>query len=255
MSEESDRSHDRIWYVRQSGRESGPFPSGQLRRLLDDGIVQLDDEVSEDQADWRPARDSAEVLPLRFRKPAEAAGGARRAAAERQGETRKALRSLAAIGLVVGAAIVAAWIYQGRSMAPMADCGVAPGPGVNLSRCALDGLAATGLDLTAAVLNNASLAGARLDRAVLDRADLRFANLAAAQLGYVRAVGTQFKGANLRAADLAYADLDDADLSYADLTGAVLGGAVLTGARLDHAIWVDGRRCAPESRGACLPAP
>jgi hypothetical protein len=255
VSEESDRSHDRIWYVRQNGRVSGPFPSGQLRRLLDDGVVQPDEEVSEDQRGWRPARDVPEVSPLRFRKPGEAAGATDRAATERRRDTRKALRSLAVLVMLAGAAITAAWLYQGKSAVVVADCTAMPARGVNLSRCALDGLAATGLDLTGAVLNNASLAGARLDRAVLDAVDLRFADLAAAQLGYARARGAQLKGANLRAADLAYADLTGAELSYADLTGAVLGGAILDGARLDQAIWVDGRRCAAGSLGGCLPPP
>jgi uncharacterized protein YjbI with pentapeptide repeats len=254
VSEESDRSHDRIWYVRQAGRESGPFPSGQLRRLLDDGIVQPDDEVSDDGSAWRPARAVPEVLPLRFRRAGEEPAETARAV-ERARDNRTALRSLAAIGLLIGAALAAAWLYQGGSPAPQADCGATPGPGVNLSRCALDGLDAVGSDLTGAVLNNASLAGARLERTRLERADLRFASLAAAKLAYAQAAGAQFKGANLRAADLAYADLGGTDLSYADLTGAVLGGAMLDGARLDHAIWVDGQRCAPESRGSCLPAP
>jgi hypothetical protein len=255
VSEESDRSHDRIWYVRQNGRVSGPFPSGQLRRLLDDGVVQPDDEVSDDQRAWRRAQGVAEVSPLRFRKPGDRAGATARAATERRRDTRRALRSLAVVAVVVAGAIAAAWLYQGRSAPPVADCAATPGPGVNLSRCSLDGLAATGLDLTGAALNNASLAGARLDRAVLDRADLRFANLAAAQLAYARARGTLLKGANLRAADLANADLAGADLGYADLTAAVLGGAILDGARLDNAIWIDGRRCAPGSLGGCLPAP
>jgi hypothetical protein len=253
VSEESDRSHDRIWYVRQGGRESGPYPSGQLRRLLDDAIVQLDDEVSEDRQGWRRAREVPEVLPMRFRRPEGSADDVREA--EKRHDTRTALRSLAAIGLLVAVALAAAWLYQGRTTVPAADCAATPGPGVNLARCLLDGLGATGLDLAGAVLNNASLAGARLERAVLERADLRYANLAAAQLGYLRAADAQLKGANLRAADLAYADLRNADLSYADLSGAVLGGAVLDGARFDHALWVDGTRCAPGSVGACVPAP
>ena len=255
VSEESDRSHDRIWYVRQNGRVSGPFPSGHLRRLLDDGVVLPDDDVSDDQRGWRRAGDVAEVSPLRFRKPDAAAGSTARAATDRRRDNRRALRSLAIIAVVVAAAMAAAWLYEGRSSASVADCTVAPGPGVNLSRCPLDGLAATGVDLRGAVLSNASLAGARLDRAVLEGADLRFANLAAAQLAYARAGRALLKGANLRAADLAYADLAGADLGYADLTGAVLGGAVLDGARLDQAIWVDGRRCAAGSLGGCVPAP
>lgn len=255
MSEESDRSHDRIWYLRQNGRISGPFPSGQLRRLLDDGVLPPDDEVSEDGQAWRPAREVAEVSPLRLRKPTERSRVTAQAVAERRRDTREALRTLAVVAVVVAGAIAAAWLYQGRSAAPVADCTVAPGPGVRLSHCALDGLAATGRDLTGAVLSNASLAGARFERAVLERADLRFANLATARLAYARAGSASFKGANLRAADLTNADLAGADLGYADLTAAVLGGAILEGARLDNAIWTDGRRCAAGSLGACVPAP
>lgn len=241
--------------MRQNGRVSGPFPSGQLRRLLDDGVVQPDDEVSEDRQGWRRARDVPEVSPLRFRKPGEAAGVSARAATERRRDTRMALRSLAVLGVVVAAAITAAWLYEGKSSVAVADCTIAPGRGVNLARCPLDGLVASGLDLTGAILSNASLAGARLDRTVLEGADLRFAHLAAAQLAYARAGHALLKGANLRAADLAYADLRGADLGYADLTGAVLGGALLDGTRLDQAIWVDGRRCAAGSVGTCLAAP
>jgi uncharacterized protein YjbI with pentapeptide repeats len=255
VSEASDRSHDRIWYVRQNGRVSGPFQSGQLRRLLGDGVVMLEDEVSEDEQGWRRVCDVAEVSPLQLRKPDGAAVASARAACERQRDTRRSLRSLAVLGAVTVAAITGAWLYQGKSASPVADCAVAPGPSVNLSRCPLDGLAASGLDLTGVLLSNASLAGARLDRAVLERADLRFAQLAAAQLAYARARGALFKGANLRAADLAYADLTGADLGYADLTGAVLGGANLEGARFDQAIWVDGRRCAAGSLGRCLATP
>lgn len=253
VNQDTDRSHDRIWFVRRDGQVKGPFPSGKLRRLLDDGVLRPEDEVSDDRKAWRPVASVPEVLPLRFRHALgdQAAG----IAAERRSERRKAVIALVVVLAFVGAAVTAALMFRAPVTRGAAACAAPPGPRVDLARCALDGLSAAGGDLTGAILNNASLAGARLDRARLGGADLRYANLAAAKLGYARLAEAKLVGANLRAADFAYADLTGADLSYADLTGANLGGADLGGARLDSAIWVDGRRCARESVGGCVPVP
>ena len=249
MSADADRSHDRIWYVRRGGREQGPFPSGQLRRLLDDGVIGPDDEVSDDHHEWRRAASVPEVMPMRLRGGTDDA--ALGLAAERATDRWRAMRALAVISALVGTALAGAWLYQGKQTPVAVDCTVRLAGGVNLARCALDGVNAPGADLARADLNNASLAAAKLDRAVLEGADLRYANLAGAALAYARAAGALLKGANLRAADLAYADLRGADLGHADLSGANLGGADLTGARLGSAVWIDGRRCAPTAVGAC----
>lgn len=249
MSDDLDRSRDRIWHVRRGGREHGPYHSGQLRRLLDEGVVGADDEVSEDRHAWRRAGSVPEVLPLRFRR--ETDGAAAGLAAERQRDTHGALRTLAVIGALVAVTLAGAWLYQDGRATVAIDCAAPLAARVNLSRCALDGLNAVGADLAGATLNNASLAAAKLDRAVLEEADLRYANLAGAALGYARAAGANLKGANLRAADLAYADLRGADLGYADLSGANLGGVDLAGARLGSAIWIDGRSCPPTAVGGC----
>lgn len=249
MSDDADRSHDRIWHVRRGGRTQGPFPSGQLRRLMDEGVLTPDDEVSEDRHAWRRAATVPEVLPLRFRRetPDTAAG----LAAERRRDTQRALRALGVIAAVLGLALAGAWLNETDEAAPGVDCSAPPAPRVNLAGCALDGLDATGADLASAMLNNASLAASKLDRARLEGTDLRYANLAGAKLGYVRASGANLKGANLRAADLAYADLRGTDLGHADLTGANLGGADLAGARLGNALWIDGRRCPAVAVGHC----
>ena len=249
MSEDADRSHDRIWHVRRGGREQGPFPSGHLRRLLEEGVISPDDEVSEDRRAWRRAAAVPEVLPVRFRRelPDAAVG----LAAEQRRDTQRALRALGVIAVVLGLALAGAWLYEEENTAVAIDCAAPPAPRANLSRCALDGLSASGADLTGAALSNASLAAAKLDRARLEGADLRYANLAGAALGYAQASGANLRGANLRAADLAYADLRGADLGHADLTGANLGGADIAGARLGSAIWFDGRRCPAAAVGQC----
>jgi hypothetical protein len=253
VNQDTDRSHDRIWFVRRGGQVKGPFPSGKLRRLLDDAVLLPEDEVSEDRKAWRPVTSVPEVLPLRFRHALgdQAAG----IVAERRRDRRKALVTLLVVLGLIGVTVYAALRFRSPVSDTAASCAVPPGPGADLARCALDGLAAPGADLTGAILNNASLAGAQLDRARLGGADLRYANLAAAKLGYARLGEAKLVGANLRAADFAYADLKGADLSFADLTGATLGGADLSGARLDSAIWVDGRRCARESVGGCIALP
>ena len=57
--------------------------------------------------------------------------------------------------------------------------------------------------------------------------------------------------ANLEEAQLLSADLTGADLSDAVLVKADLSDARLEGAVLDRARWVDRRRCAAGSLGAC----
>ena len=108
-------------------------------------------------------------------------------------------------------------------------------------RARLPGADLDGADLSCAGLGGALLDGANLRQAALWGADLRT---------------TSLRGADLRGATLAMALLEGADCSGANLAGADLRGATLGQARfqdaiLDDAIWIDGRHCAAESRGAC----
>lgn len=66
-------------------------------------------------------------------------------------------------------------------------------------------------------------------------------------------LGADLRGAQLINVDLTGANLRYADLREADLSGAHLERADLTGTRLDGAVWIDGRICANNSVGACLP--
>lgn len=152
------------------------------------------------------------------------------------------------IATIVGLAV----LFPDRYARDTTQCNAAPGPGVNWSDCHKEGVPAAGVNLSKANLNSTVLAGANLTGANLDEADLDYAVLNLASLRGAYLAGASLVGASLRQADLSGADLRGANLSYAILAGAVLAGADLTQARLDNAVWVNGRVCAPKSEGRCV---
>ena len=85
-------------------------------------------------------------------------------------------------------------------------------------------------------LAGANLSGTQLEAARLMRANLQGANL---------------QGANLRRAKLEGADFQGADLRGADLKDAYLADNKWDGAHLTGALWIDGRKCGPNSIGKC----
>ncbi len=153
--------------------------------------------------------------------------------------------------VVVAAVALSLFIVPRPAKDVLPDCGGAPRPNVNWSSCQLEGSYLPQTSLVQANLRNANLSGATLVGSVLKRADLAYSSLAMADLRYADVSEASMTGVNLRRANLANADLRGADLSYANLTEAVLRGAKLGGARLDKAIWIDGRVCAPGSLGEC----
>jgi uncharacterized protein YjbI with pentapeptide repeats len=128
------------------------------------------------------------------------------------------------------------------------QCRESARPQINWSGCEKEGAWLQGVDLS-----SANLARARLNSAELSSSNLSYANLAAADLSYATLRGTILIGANLSQADLNYTELRNADLRHADLRGAHLEAATLVGAKLENAMWVDGKTCAPGSIGFCAP--
>lgn len=126
------------------------------------------------------------------------------------------------------------------------DCAALPGPGVNWSGCERGRAMLDGAMLRSALLHDIDLRHATLTGADLSYADLRHARLAHADLR-----GAKLLGANLSQASLAEANLEGAALDYANLRGVNLTGAKLDQASLNHAIWLDGKVCAEDSRGTC----
>ncbi len=236
------------WYIRRAGRQAGPYTSAAVRRMLLQGQVHLDDEVSRDRQAWRPVQAVAEVVPPQIR-----AGGD---GASALGLKQRHPVPLLAIGLalaLVGAAMGFGVWWGGAIPGAGSDCQAIAAPGVDWRNCRLAGLRTAGVDLRGARLQNADLSGAGLAGSDLSQANLDYISLRQADLAYAILRTASLRGADLRQADLTNADLVDVDLSFADMTQAIISGADLTGAVLDNAIWIQGQACAPRSRGGCIP--
>lgn len=236
------------WYVRQAGRLLGPYNSTQVRQLVLQGELTLNDEVSSDRQAWRPLLSEPAVVPHQIRHDAQE--DERDLQREHLTHRRQAMASLLLTLLLLSAAFGLA-LWQDRPMRQVVDCAAAPLPGVNWQDCRFDALSAPQANLRQVILTNGALPGARLQGADLSEGDLRYTGLQGADLSYARLSGARLKGADLRGADLTYAQLSGADLSYADLRGARLGGADLGNAQLHGALWIDGRRCEGERPGSC----
>ena len=114
-----------------------------------------------------------------------------------------------------------------------------------------DGAKVTASQFDGADLRGASLAGAQLENASFNDARLERADLSGARLINCDFNGANLSGARLNRAQIINADFMDADLSGTDLSGARVINAEFMAARLQGATWMDGRRCAEGSVGAC----
>jgi len=147
---------------------------------------------------------------------------------------------------------VLAFSYAEPFPTTQANCELAPSEGVNWTNCLKPQLELEGAVLNNAQLRNSQLVGSNLMNATLSGADLAYSDLRFTNLSYSQLVNVTLLGANLKNADLSYADLSNSDLSYADLSNANLGGSKLDNVRFDHALWIDGRICGPNSIGKCI---
>lgn len=280
-----------IWYVRRGELVRGPYPRGLIMRYIVLGRIAVDDELSPDGKNWLPLPDLPELIPPVMLGDQERLRAARRWENERRpdgsgssddgregerrqredevpapalrhedlalqiAQRRRLRRGAAAVACLLLAVFGAAVVFHPASPPPAdSDCLLPAHPGVNWNHCAMDGRFLAGSDLSGAYMNSMSLNGADLSAARLAGVDLSFSNLSRADLRTADLRGARLVGASLRNADLSGARLERADLSYADLRGAMLFGAELTQVRLDSAIWIDGRLCAPGSAGECRAA-
>ena len=248
------------WFLRLEGVQLGPFPSTRVRRMLLDGDVTLQAEISRDRSRWVKIQSVAEVLPPNLRaqlgdSSARSRLHARRIAQQSDltGERQRfPVTALLVSSLLLGG-IIAVSLWKGLPREEQsADCDAKPAPNVNWRNCVLVGVDAGAASLEGANLDSAVLRQAKLTATRLNGANLRYADLSGADLSYAQFTGAVLLGANLRGADLTQSDLREADLRYADLTGCRLDQALLSEARFDGAIWLDGQNCADNSVGACL---
>ena len=234
------------------GNFDTPVDSGSVETMVDatavgdDGVERTEEPESLVNARSRAARRqqvAATAPPIVPRR----SGGL-----DRTGETpRMRMKQAASLISVMALIVVAGIAFLPSETSDSPDCAAPARSGVNWSNCRLEGRDLKGAELEKSSLRSVRLRDANLLGARLGAADLAYAELTNANLSYGDLAAAVAVGADLRGADLAYANLSGVDLTHADLSGANLGGVTLRGARLDHAIWIDGRRCLEGSLGGC----
>jgi len=157
-----------------------------------------------------------------------------------------------AVFLILSTLLILAIYYAKPFPSPHANCKLAPDTGVDWRNCLKPQMDLRNSKLNNAHLRNSQLVGSNLMNANLSGSDMAYIDLRFSNLSYSQLDNVLLLGANLKNADLSYADLSNSDLSYADLSNANLGGSKLDNVRFDHAIWIDGQICSPNSIGECL---
>ncbi|MCF8480850.1 MAG: pentapeptide repeat-containing protein [Rhodospirillum sp.] len=143
-----------------------------------------------------------------------------------------------------------------------AACTDVAAPGVDWTRCYMDGRGFSEADLSGAHLRDTSFLRATLTGVSLSGAKAYRAKFVSAKMANATLDGGEFtsgdfsradlKGASLKGTDLRGAKFYKASLRGADLTGARLVGADLLHADLSGATWIDGKTvCSEGSIGQC----
>ncbi len=261
-----DVSVDReIWRPVQDIRELMPEV---MRGDLNDPVVQERLNAARRWADERLARDRRAAQPSSPEFQSRRSGERRQVepVAIVQHRVAKTKRFMAAKGLSAGRGygmmmalagvgilmFVFVFMSHEETQTTTRDCSSSAHPKVDWNGCKMDGAQLDranlqGAQLRETILNGASLHEANMKNIDLSYAELNFSNLSLADMSSAVLLGVSLRGANL-----ANANLRDSNLSYADFAGADLSAANLEGAILDHAIWIDGGQCAPQSVGRCI---
>ena len=279
------------WYIRTppDGQIKGPFPGGQITQEMLLGRYGLDHEVSHDKEEWLKIRDVTALIPDLFTDNKDdpefndRLAAARRWANERRGideidknedrregesyeseeikrlhrlstKTKSSSMSifiqLALVFTVIAVVVVLAFQYAPEGKNEV-DCTAPATQAVNWSGCNLSGKELPKAKLVSANLMNINLQTANLRSANLTLANLKYAQLHLTNLKYVNFEKANLTAANLMGANLSGASFRNANLSYADFREAIILTTDFSDARLDHAIWIDGRTCKPNSIGSC----
>jgi len=281
-----------LWYVRQNGVVTGPFPSRVLTNNLMLGRLTMDDEACLDQINWQIISDISvlhpeEEIDVRTKINLDERNGfdrrqsteddthdkiprrKERRAPENPDTIRRRqfhtllmqkfreqqspiLWPLIAVALVLISIVGTAIISPTLLPVSTVDCNAPADVAINWNNCLKPNLQLANTTLNNAQLRSAILTNSNLISAVLTSTDMAYADLSFSALNYSQMQNANLIGANLEQADLSNADLSNADLSYTNLLNANLDNAILDNVTFDHAIWPNGDICSVKSIGQCL---
>lgn len=251
MTDQSDRIHDKIWYVRKGEKIFGPFAASKVRNFLLEGRIDLRDEVSLDKKNWSFLLSQPEVVPLQMRDP-DAVLDTELSDDLDPGKKGSLWLPILLVSLLVIGGIVISMQARQSETVNLPDCAAGPAPGIIWNSCNKRSLKAEDANLEGLQATNVMMNNARLSGTSFKQANLRYAQLEGADLAYCDFTGASLKGSNLHGADLSNAILDEADLRYADFTDSRIGGISLKNAQLSGAVWFNGNPCKTGSVGKCI---
>ncbi len=250
MSEDRDKSHEKIWYVKKGPKVYGPFSAVRVRNLLMESKIELGDQVSRNKKDWVYMSQQPEVVPLQMRNP-DAFSDSDATDDLDPGKKGSFWLPVILIILIIGGGITASIFLNQGQTSSQSDCTATPAAGVNWNSCNMRGMTAENVNLDGMSATSARLTSASFNGSSMKSANLGYANLDNAQLSYVDFTDAVLKGASMRNADMTRVVLNNADLRYSDMSGARIGGLQITNARLTGAIWTNGKKCKEGSLGKC----
>lgn len=287
-----------LWYLRDHGVVSGPFPSSIIINHLILGRLCLQDEISNNKVTWQRIIEFDELHPKledeknkdRLKRHLDERTGLDRRQVNEEttekGQARKQDRRLAEpenlvqrrqlhtllmkkfrtkktsfagpLTILFSTLVIItilAILFPSLLPVPLPNCSAPAEPSVNWSNCLKPNLDVSNQDLSNAQMRNSQLTNSNFMNATLEQVDFAYSNLNSSNFSYANLQSTVLIGADLTGSDLSNSDLSNADLSYADLSDANLGGSTMNNTRFDHAIWINGQKCAEGSNGQCLFSP
>lgn len=286
MADTADQQH--LWYIRQEGEVSGPFPTGQIVQYLVLGRFTGSEEASANQDEWKPISDIDELngqldsLPdidmarrwaderrrdRRYDKIEEREEDDRREDESLKEQISRAARELlietfwdassngAKVSmLVVGAVVlfVGALILLTPNRGGVTErCAMPFAQGVDLSHCDIADAQINLVNLTRANLMGSHLDGAKVVNSSFMMANLQYMELNHAKIRNVSFARANATGVSFRKAKLQGVNFDMTNLSYADFRGAKFKDVDFETAIMTNAIWTDGTVCAGSSVKTC----
>lgn len=226
--------------VREDERTGDIRRGSELRRLSE-----RDDDGRRTANDRRINDETVSASYLKLKSDIEA---------QRVTEKKRKLIGLIALILSVSVLMISFLVLDPVEIQNDTDCSAAAAPGIDWRYCNKNSISLVAKNLKNGNLHSVHLNNAVLVKANLTGATLSFAGLQNANLSHAKLNNAKLTGANLNNVNLNGANLSGADLSYADLTNADISGVKVLNTRFDHAIWVNGTQCAPESIDRCIPS-